>query len=126
MKDLDAVLAERPFVRNNELTRTVDALSLGLASGDELRKIIGRARVEDGYLSTTRFADGGATKGYRGAVRLTVVAPAGTHAAAIEDVSRVPGQGEVLLARGLKYVITAAAYDARIGMWRATMTIWTG
>jgi len=123
VKDLDAVLAKNPLTQPATLTRTIDLSSFGLTTGDDLTKVVGSLRTERGYMSTTRHPSGGATKDYANPVRLTVHAPAGTPAAAIEDISKVPGQGEVLLGRDLRYLITSQHFDAEIGIWRATIEI---
>ncbi|WP_409430554.1 ADP-ribosyltransferase [Mycobacterium sp. SMC-16] len=123
IKDLDAVLGANPLPGFTALTRTVDVDAFGITRGDDLAKIAGVQRIEHGYISTTRHSGGGTTKDYKTPVRLTVMAPAGTPAAAIEDVSKFPGQGEVLLGRGLEYTIVNPAYDEQLGMWRATMLI---
>lgn len=125
-KDLDAVLGVNPLPGRTVLTRTVDVDAFGITRGEDLEKIAGVPRIERGYMSTTRFPDGGQTKQYKTPVRLTVMAPAGTPAAAIEDISKFPRQGEVLLGRGLQYTLVNAAYDERLGMWRATMLIEPG
>ncbi|MGX9669933.1 VG15 protein [Mycobacterium sp. HM-7] len=126
IKDLDAVLAANPLPGRTVLTRTVDVDAFGITRGDDLAKIAGVPRIERGYMSTTRLPGGGTTKDYKTPVRLTVMAPAGTPAAAIEDISKFPGQGEILLGRGLRYTIVNPAYDERLGMWRATMLIEPG
>lgn len=123
VRDIDAVLAKRPLELHTILTRTTDLSSFGLTSGDGLKGLHGLPRRELGYMSTTRLADGGRTATYKNPVRLTVLAPPGTHAAAIEDISKVPGQGEILLGRNLMYVIVDSRYDGDIGMWRATVRI---
>lgn len=123
MRDLDEVLAVNPLAVQTALTRTVDLSAFGLTRGEELAKVVGTMRVERGYMSTTRLPSGGATKTYKAPVRLTIIAPAGTPAAAVEDVSKFPGQGEVILGRGLGYTIVEPTYDDQLGMWRATMLI---
>lgn len=125
VKDLDMVLAENSLTRRTILTRTVDADGFGLTSGDGLPRITGIQRIERGYMSTTRLA-GGSTKNYMAAIRLTVVVPPGTPAAAVEDVSKYPGQSEILLGRGLGFMIVDPTYDSQQGMWCATMLIQPG
>ena len=124
-KDLDAVLAKNPFARTTVLTRTSELSDFGLTSGEGLDGIAGKLRTEHGFMSTTRFPDGGDTKGYKNPVRFAVIAPAGTPAAAIEDLSKFARQGEVLVARGRRIMVVPGSprYDAEIEMWRATMLI---
>lgn len=126
VKDLDAVLDANPLPTRTVLTRTVNLEAFGIASGEDLTKIVGTQRIERGYMSTTRLPGGGTTKDYKAPVRLTVIAPRGTPAAAVEDISKYPGQGEILLARGLGYTIINPTYDSQLGMWRATMLIEPG
>ncbi|BBZ65809.1 hypothetical protein MINS_12380 [Mycolicibacterium insubricum] len=126
MKDLDEVLAHNPLAAPTILTRTTELSTFGVTRQQGMSKVVGTARTELGYMSTTRFPDGGDTKKYIDPVRLTVLVPPGTPAAAIEDISKVPRQGEILLGRGQRYVVTAAAYDRTIGMWRATIVIRRG
>lgn len=124
VKDIDAVLAKNPFTETAVLTRTIDMQeTFKITRGEDLIKIAGKDRVEHGYMSTTRISSGGKTKDYAKPVRLRVVAPRGTPAAAIEDISKYPGQGEVLLGRGLRYIIKDPVYDPGIGMWTATLRI---
>ena len=123
VKDLDMVLAEDPLNRTALLTRTTDMSSFGITSGEDFAKLVGAVRTEPGYISTSRIPGGGTTKKYTDPVRVKVIAPSGTPAAAIEDLSMVPRQGEILLDRGREYVITSAAYDDSIGMWRVTIEI---
>lgn len=126
VKDLDAVLDANPLPARTVLTRTVDLEAFGITNGEDLAKIVGTQRIERGYMSTTRLPGGGTTKDYKAPVRLTVIAPRGTPAAAVEDISKFSGQGEVLLARGLGYTIINPTYDGQLGMWRATMLIEPG
>ncbi|MUL47596.1 hypothetical protein FZI85_25105 [Mycobacterium sp. CBMA293] len=127
VKDIDAVLGKNPVTQPTVLTRTIDMQdTFKIARGEDLAKIVGTQRIEHGFMSTTRLPDGGATKAYKAPVRLTVHVPPGTPAAAIEDVSKFPGQGEILLGRGLGYTIVNPTYDSQLGMWRATMLIQPG
>ncbi|MFV8169837.1 ADP-ribosyltransferase [Mycolicibacterium peregrinum] len=126
VKDLDAVLDANPLPARTVLTRTVDLEAFGITNGEDLVRIVGTQRIERGYMSTTRLPGGGTTKDYKAPVRLTVIAPRGTPAAAVEDISKFPGQGEVLLGRGLGYTIINPTYDGQLGMWRATMLIEPG
>ncbi|MCV7385244.1 hypothetical protein H7K14_15520 [Mycolicibacter longobardus] len=124
VKDIDAVLATNPLAQPTVLTRTIDMQeTFKIARGEDLSKIVGTQRTELGYMSTTRLPGGGSTREYKAPVRLAIHAPAGVPAAAIEDISVYPGQGEILLGRGLRYLVTTAAYDAKIGMWRATIEV---
>ncbi|GAA4388805.1 hypothetical protein GCM10023147_14760 [Tsukamurella soli] len=122
VRDLDAVLAKNPMQSETVLVRTVDLDAFRLAGGGDLARVVGVVRVERGYLSTTMYADGGRTKAYADPVRLIVRLPAGTPAAAVGELS-VAGQGEVLLGRGLRYVLSDPAYDPGIGMWVVVMEI---
>jgi hypothetical protein len=117
------VLAVNPLEQMTVLTRTVSLDAFGLSSGEDFAGIVGVFRVERGYVSTTRYPDRGWTKKCSDPVRLTVIAPAGTPAAAIEGISKVPGQGEILLGRGLRYTIVGSEYDGGLEMWRATIAI---
>ncbi|WP_411815758.1 ADP-ribosyltransferase [Gordonia sp. SND2] len=123
VKSLDAVLQKRPTTEPIELTRTVGLDAFKLTRGEDLVKVEGSPRREHGYMSTSRMPDGGNTKDYKKPVRLTVKVPPGTPAAVIEDVSKYAGQGEVLLGRGLKYILVGSRFDPQINMWRATMVI---
>ena len=127
VKDIDAVLAKNPLSDVAALTRTIDMQeTFKITRGEDLVKIAGKERIERGFMSTTRISAGGKTKDYAKPVRLSVVAPKGTPAAAIEDISKYAGQGEVLLGRGLKYIVVDPVYDGSLGMWRATMYIKEG
>ena len=55
--DLDAILARKPLRLPTVLTRTTDLTSFGVTDGRNLIKLVGTAREEWGYLSTTVDAD---------------------------------------------------------------------
>ncbi|MEC4616202.1 VG15 protein [Tsukamurella tyrosinosolvens] len=123
VRSLDAVLAKNPLERPTVLTRVVSLRgTFNLTSGEGLAGIVGSPRVEDGYLSTSRKRTF-TMKEIKDPVVLDVIAPPGTPAAAIEDVSQYPGQFEVLLGRGLSYVLADPKWDERNGVWRARMMI---
>lgn len=123
---IDAVLAKNPLTETTVLTRTIDLVdSFRITSGEHLERFAGRDRSEWGYMSTCRLAGGGNTKSYKYPARLTVIAPKGTPAAAIENLSLFPDQAEVLLGRGLRYLVVprSAKCDHSTAMWRATIVI---
>ncbi|MEB3067967.1 ADP-ribosyltransferase [[Mycobacterium] vasticus] len=124
VRDIDVVLSANPLARDTELIRTIDMReAFHIVRGEDLVKIAHKDRVERGFLSTTRFAAGGRVKESARPVRLTLFVPLGTPAAAIEDISKFPDQGEVLLGRGLWYVLRDPAYARTIGVWTATLEI---
>ncbi|WP_298445686.1 ADP-ribosyltransferase [Gordonia sp. (in: high G+C Gram-positive bacteria)] len=120
---LDAVLAAIPLTRAMHVTRVVGIrATFGLNDGHDLDRIVGQPRMEAGFLSTSRMRTY-PVKNRADPILLDVDVPAGTPAAALEDVSRYPEQCEILLGRNLGYVILTPQYDRNVGWWRATMLI---
>ncbi len=78
--------------------------------------------MEDAFISTsrTRVFD---IRSVPDPIILDVVAPPGTPAAALEGISDVPRQYEILLGRGQSYVLRNPRYDYEASAWRATMQI---
>lgn len=124
-KSLDAVLAHNRLTRRTRLTRVVGMDAFGISNGADLEKLAGVQRVERGYLSTSRFQTY-KMKDIKQPVVLDVIAPEGTPAAAIEEISAFGGQGEILLGRNLPYMIVNPVYDEQSNTWRATMLILGG
>lgn len=123
-EDLDAVLEVNPLAAPTTLTRIVSlSQAFKRAGGEGLTKIAGLQRVERGFLSTSRKTSFSMKK-ITDPVVLDVLAPTGTPAAAIEDLSKAPNQFEVLLGRGLQYVIVEPFRDEKNGVWRASMIIY--
>ncbi|WP_336790445.1 ADP-ribosyltransferase [Gordonia malaquae] len=122
VKSIDAVLAKYPLKQTEQLHRVVDMKALGISRGEDLSKLAGSFRIEKGYLSTSRKAKFD-MKEMDKPVHLDVIAPEGTPAAAIEDISAVRDQYEVLLGRNCEYMIVNPRYDDELGAWRATMQI---
>ena len=124
VKDIDTVLAKNKLPQTTHLTRVVSlSKAFQLTGGADLEtKVAGKLRTEDGFMSTSRRPEFD-MEDIADPVVLDVIAPAGTPAAAIEDISKVPRQYEILLGRDLDYVIREPWYDQNAGVWRATLRI---
>lgn len=122
VKSFDAVLAANPLTSETRLTRHTRLSSFGLVDGSGVEKIVAEPRVEDAFISTSRkrVFD---VKRVPDLIILDVAVPPGTPAAALEGISKVPRQYEILLGRRLRYYLLDPRYDDTANAWRATMRI---
>jgi hypothetical protein len=67
---------------------------------DNLKKLIGKTFEDKAFMSTT-VAGGG--QGFHGPVKLTIEAPAGTHALFVKAKSQYSSENEMLLAAGTRF-----------------------
>lgn len=100
MRGLDSAMS--PLASATQLTREVDASAFG-GIGD-LTSLIGRTITDRAYMSTSRSAHYSSG----GAVTMHITAPRGTRAVDAARHSAMPGQQEVILARGTRLRITGA------------------
>lgn len=125
VKDLDTAVNLLPFDADMKLSRLVDPDAFGLTSADQLASAVGRSFTDHGFISTSRRS-GKSDIRYTDPILLDVLAPTGTPAASISHLALVQSEREVLLGRGLSYILSNARYDSRRKMWRATMLITSG
>jgi len=120
VSNIDTALASKPLKDPAKVFRTVGGGAFGLDHGGDATALKGKVFSEAGFMSTSvtnqRFAVTPPP------VHLTVEAPPGVGAAYVDPISHFQGENELLLPRGMNYVITNVRKSPK-GGWTATARI---
>lgn len=104
---MDSALARQPLPEDVLLTRTTE---YGAFPTADLDSLVGQTFTERGYMST---ALGPSPRLGNYPVEMHITAPRGTPAFYVESVSRISGEHEMVLGRGLNYRIDRIVHTGR-------------
>ncbi len=120
VSNIDTALASNPLKDPAKVFRTVGGGAFGLSHGSDATALKGKVFSEAGFMSTSvtnqRFPVTPPP------VHITMEVPPGVGAAYVDPISKNQGEKELLLPRGLNYVITNVRKSPK-GGWTATARI---
>ena len=112
---IDAAMAKNKLPEAVQVKRGTGSSAFGMPL-DDIQP--GMTFNEPGYMST------GTVKGFaEKQVQLTINVPAGTPGFYMEPLTKVKGEGELLLGRGLDYTIRSSKYNSRKGKWELEVDV---
>ena len=134
VKNLDKALSKTTLGQDMVLVRAIPTIHLmnafGITGHDEMTKenLVGRVYGEKGFASTTLRTDdaiSGVTSAQilKGSTILHINAPKDTHGLYVQSISSHTSEQEVLLPRGMQYVITDFKKDSGYNNPRYHLTV---
>jgi SPP1 gp7 family putative phage head morphogenesis protein len=107
IEPLDSALARNPLPETVQLSRTTTLDAFGT---NDLDSLIGSVVNEPGYMSTSI----GPITREGWPIHMNITAPQGTPGIYVEPISRIKGEREMLLGRGLDYRVDAVRHTGKI------------